>query len=169
MNENHSTGEAGGSFPQRSLPRWDELPDLELYMDQVLSLMERYLGAVPGPDGRGLTASMVNNYVKLGVIPPPVKKKYTREHLAHLVILCTLKAALPIAVIQGMIASELENAPTETVYDRFCALFEGTGEAVAASLRQLSREDNALGPIWHAAMRAQAEQALALRLYEKRI
>ena len=49
------------------LPRWAELPDLELYMDQVLSLIERYLGSDPGFDRRGLTASMVNNYVKLGV------------------------------------------------------------------------------------------------------
>ena len=57
------------------LPRWEELPDLELYMDQVLSLMDRYLGDCPGFDRKGLTASMVNNYVKLGVMPPPVKKK----------------------------------------------------------------------------------------------
>ena len=166
MNEFFSAEQLGAAFAQLSLPRWGDLPDLELYMDQVLSLMERYLGAYPVPDGRGLTASMVNNYVKQGVMPPPVKKKYTREHLAHLIIICILKASLPIAVIQGMIAAELENAPADVVYDRFCALFERTGEAVAASLRQLSPERDALGPIWHAAMRAQAEQALALKLYD---
>ena len=62
------------------LPRWAELPDLELYMDQVLSLVERYLGSYPGFDGKGLTASMVNNYVKLGVMPAPVKT--TRRRLS---------------------------------------------------------------------------------------
>ena len=62
---------------EQRLPRWNALPDLELYMDQVLSLMERYLGNYPGFDRKGLTAAMVNNYVKLGVMPPPVKKKYT--------------------------------------------------------------------------------------------
>ena len=50
-----------------TLPRWAELPDLPLYMDQVLGLMERYLGAYPGFDGKGLTASMVNNYVKQNI------------------------------------------------------------------------------------------------------
>ena len=77
------------------LPRWEELPDLELYMDQVLSLVERYLGDYPGFEERRLTASMVNNYVKMGVMPPPVKKRYSRVHLAYLLMICLLKAALP--------------------------------------------------------------------------
>ncbi|MBE7009796.1 MAG: DUF1836 domain-containing protein, partial [Ruminococcaceae bacterium] len=87
---------------QLRLPRWNELPDLELYMDQVLSLIERYLEGYPGR--KGLTAAMVNNYVKLGVMPPPVKKRYTRLHLAYLLAICVLKASLPIDSIKRMVS-----------------------------------------------------------------
>ena len=149
-----------------TLPRWAELPDLPLYMDQVLGLMERYLGAYPGFDGKGLTASMVNNYVKQGVMPPPVKKKYTRVHLAHLVAICLLKPCLPIASIRQLIAYELENAPEEAVYDRFCETFERTNRAAAeAAVNESGRLSTRLSPLYHAALLAQAEQALALRLY----
>jgi len=96
-----------GRVAAQRLPRWAELPDLELYMDQVLSLIERYLGSYPGFDGRGLTASMVNNYVKLGVMPPPVRKKYTRVHLAYLIVICVLKASLPIDSIRNIVAASV--------------------------------------------------------------
>lgn len=157
-----------GTFAQIKLPRWGELPDLELYMDQVLGLMERYLGPCPGFDGKGLTASMVNNYVKLGIMPAPVKKKYTREHLAHLIIICILKASLPIAEIRQLIAGELEHMSLDALYDRFCGMFELTGCAAADSVgRQIGERGgsaDALDAILSSALRAQAEQSLARNL-----
>ncbi len=150
------------------LPHWDELPDLELYMDQVLSLIERYLGSYPGFDRKGLTASMVNNYVKLGVMPPPVKKKYTRSHLAHLIVICVLKACLPIDSIKNMIARSVHAGDEGTVYDEFCALFEDAVRSAAtdAGNQVKSAEDRLIIPVYRAALRAQAEQALSLKLYE---
>ena len=148
------------------LPRWRELPDLDLYMDQVLALIGRYLGAYPGFDGKGLTASMVNNYVKLGAMPAPVKKKYTRAHLAHLVMICLLKPALPIAFIRELMASALSNAPEGEVYDRFCDAFEQMNRFAAESaLGSAGTDGTALSPLFQAALLAQAEQALAFRLY----
>ena len=141
------------------LPRWEELPDLELYMDQVLSLIERYLGSDPGFDRKGLTASMVNNYVKLGVMPPPVKKRYTRVHLAHLVMICLLKASLPIEVIKKLLLRSIEQQGESAVYDDFCAAFETSARQAAAAER-----DAGLADVYAAALRAQAEQAAALRL-----
>ena len=143
-----------------TLPRWEELPDLELYMDQVLSLMERYLGAYPGYDRKGLTASMVNNYVKQGVMPPPVKKKYARIHLAHLIMICVLKGSFPIELIKNLILSA-SGEMDGTGYDSFCDEFE-------ASMRRAVEEvpdDNGLAAIGRMALRAQASRALALRLY----
>lgn len=148
---------------EQKLPRWQELPDLELYMDQVLSLIERYLGSYPGFDGKGLTASMVNNYVKMGVMPPPVKKKYTRSHLAHLIMICILKASLPIAVIQQWMQQELSRQSEEQIYDSFCALFEEAGQATAAAF-PAAPEASPGTALCRAALRAQAEQALALKL-----
>ena len=156
-----------GLLAAQRLPRWQELPDLDLYMDQVLSLIRRYLADYPGFDDRGLTASMVNNYVKMGVMPPPVKKKYTRGHLAHLIIICILKASLPIASIQQLIAHELSGHTEEVFYDRFCELFEKSSRATAAAYPASDAEDPESAPVsalCRAALRAQAEQALALKL-----
>ena len=142
------------------LPRWDELPDLELYMDQVLSLMERYLGAYPGYDRKGLTASMVNNYVKLGVMPPPTKKKYARVHLAHLIMICVMKGSFPIELIKNLVLAAEGEQDDRTGYNWFCDEFE-------ASMRRSAEEvsgDTGLMAIYRTALRAQASQALALRL-----
>ena len=63
------------SLAQPSIPHWDALPDLDLYMDQVIAFMEKYLSLFGDSRDKLITPSMINNYVKLGVLPPPVKKK----------------------------------------------------------------------------------------------
>ena len=67
-------------FKSYSLPKWDELPDIELYMDQIISLLEKYLKIYYETLGaeKTITSSMINNYVKLGTIPPPIKKRYSK-------------------------------------------------------------------------------------------
>ena len=156
------TAETGVRETAQRLPRWQELPDIELYMDQVLALTERYLGSNPA-DGRGLTAAMVNNYVKQGVMPPPEKKRYTRTHLAYLFMICLLKGSLPIAAIRQLLAGEMRRLTPAEVYDRFCRLYESTDLAAAAEAG-VPAEGDGLGPVWRAALRARAEQALALGL-----
>ena len=64
-------------------PTWSALPDIGLYMDQVMTLMERLFGSAPGAGG--ITKSMVNNYVKAGLIRRPSGKKYDRDQLAQLI------------------------------------------------------------------------------------
>ncbi|MEG0766793.1 MAG: DUF1836 domain-containing protein [Clostridia bacterium] len=76
---------------------WEQLPDLPLYMDQVITYLERQLAPyqVLQPE-RLITPAMINNYVKSGLIPRPERKKYTRIHLALLLMVCILKQILPI-------------------------------------------------------------------------
>ncbi|MBE7053073.1 MAG: DUF1836 domain-containing protein [Ruminococcaceae bacterium] len=104
-----------------SLPTWDMLPDIELYMDQVISVVTKYLEA---PNStiiftRPVTSSMINNYVKLGIIPPPVKKKYSKIHLAYLLIVCTLKQTLDMTTIQQIIPVDLDVDTVKKTYDSF--------------------------------------------------
>ena len=145
------------------LPRWEEIPELELYMDQVLSLVHRYLNAYPGYEEKGLTASMVNNYVKAGLLPPPVKKRYTRVHLARLLVICVLKASLPIPMIGEILGSAAIREDQRDFYDRFCRQFETTNREVASAYRN-NGADSLTDTVCRAALRAQAEQALAGRL-----
>ena len=145
-----------------ALPRWQELPDLELYMDQVLSLTERYLSVCPGLDSRGLTGAMVNNYVKLGVLPAPRRKRYSRAQLARLIVICVLKPVLPIASIKKLVENGLRTLTEEAFYDGFCDRFEETQRAME---RPAGGED-AQSATLRAALRAQAEQGLAQRLLD---
>lgn len=117
--------EAFNTLKEVRLPTWDTLPELELYMDQVVSLMERYLSVVNiQPEGldetdKIITPSMVNNYVKKGYMPAPIKKKYSKEHLAYLFIICTMKQSLPIPVIHTFIESMLTVTTIDELMDMF--------------------------------------------------
>lgn len=90
---------------QFNLPQWEELPQIELYMDQVIVLLTDYLGffVYEGNDEKLITAAMVNNYVKLKLVPAPVKKKYGRAHLACLIMICTFKQTQSMAVVKKML------------------------------------------------------------------
>ena len=91
------------SLQKFHLPDWDSLPQLGLYMDQVILLLTQYLGPLSrNEEDKPITASIINNYVRLKVMPPPVKKKYSRVHLASLIIICVLKQSLSISDIQRM-------------------------------------------------------------------
>ena len=94
-----------------ALPDWEGLPQLELYMDQIIILLTEYLAPVSrGQEERAITASIINNYVRMKIVPPPVKKKYSRVHIAFLVVICTLKRSLSISSIQRLLPEDRTEA-----------------------------------------------------------
>ena len=108
-------------FKNYSLPKWNELPDIELYMDQIISLLEKYLKIyheILGTE-KTITPSMINNYVKLGTIPPPTKKRYSKVHLAYLLVVCTLKQTHDMATIQKIMPVDLSATEVEQTYASF--------------------------------------------------
>ena len=106
------------------LPRWEELPDIELYMDQVITLMSKYFGKFSTKDEPLLTPSMINNYVKNNIIPAPVKKKYSRTHLFRLIIICVMKQVLPINDIGTLIETLLKTRSEAEVLNLFTEQYE---------------------------------------------
>lgn len=104
-----------------ALPTWAQLPGLELYMDQVVALVNGYLGFLPKEVGMDavVTAAAVNNYVRKKIIPPPVKKKYSRIHLAYLLMICSLKNSVSISYIQQMIPLSLTEQEVHDIYNSF--------------------------------------------------
>lgn len=110
------------------LPRWSELPDIELYMDQLVTLVERYTAPfkVDQTGDSLLTSSMVNNYVKQKLIPAPKKKKYEKRHLARLIIITILKQAFDISIVQAGIKWQMETSDYRYAYDQFCTQMEDT-------------------------------------------
>ena len=109
------------------LPRWESFPDIELYMDQVVAVMEKALllyNKSGEEESKLITPSIINNYVKLKVIPAPNKKRYNREHLAYLVMICILKQTLAISSILKIIRSNLESKTISELYNEFCNIYE---------------------------------------------
>ncbi|MEZ4510224.1 MAG: DUF1836 domain-containing protein [Eubacteriales bacterium] len=114
------------------LPEWEDLPQIELYLDQLIALVTRYIGFLvydPAED-KLLTPSMVNNYVKLHLIPPPVRKKYGRKHIALLLMICTFKQSVSMASLSVMLPPDDETLIREE-YARFTASFVRISRYVA--------------------------------------
>lgn len=103
-----------------ALPEWDALPQIDLYMDQVIILLKQYLAPLHrGEEDRAITASIINNYVRMKIMPAPVKKKYSRIHLACLIMICALKRSLSISCIQRILPSEHSEESVHRLYDDF--------------------------------------------------
>lgn len=106
------------------LPRWEELPNIDLYLDQVICYLEKYLLNYIESDNEkesnAITKSMINNYVKHNVIKPPVNKKYNREHLAYLFVIFILKQVYSISDIKKLIQLAIETSSAEQAYNQFC-------------------------------------------------
>lgn len=88
----------------------EEIPGIDLYMDQVTTFMENHLSSSKRhPEDKVLTKTMINNYAKNHLLPPPVKKKYSREHILMLTFIYYFKNIMSINDIQvllGPIAEE---------------------------------------------------------------
>lgn len=116
-------------------PRWDELPDFTIYMDQVISLVEKYLSFL-SDDEKVITPSMVNNYVKLNLIPKPDKKRYAKVHIAYLIAITVLKQVLPIVEVRDGIEMQTIISGLKGAYDLFCDEQEKALKEVAQVMKK---------------------------------
>ena len=108
------------------ISRFSELPRIELYLDQLLSLVDDELSFMRLPDeGPLVTGSMVNNYVKRHAVPAPVKHRYTRRHICYVTCVCLFKRALSIEQVTRLIGYvEEENLDLAHTYDELCSALE---------------------------------------------
>ena len=83
----------------------EDIPNIDLYMDQVLTFMDRKLRSAvrPQTEDRVLTKTMINNYAKNDLLPPPVKKKYSKEHVLMLIFIYYYKGVIPMNEIQTLL------------------------------------------------------------------
>lgn len=103
------------------LPNWDDIPNLGLFMDQVVFYLKECLDYLP-PElkcGEIITASAINNYVRTGVVPHPVRKRYYREHIVYLIIICSLKQSLSIANISKIVPCDLDPDRLRSIYEEY--------------------------------------------------
>ena len=103
------------------LPRYVEIPNVGLYLEQATKYVCEYLA----PLGEfSLTPSMISNYVKKGLIANPVKKQYGREQIAYLFFIAVAKSVLSLDALTGFIRLQQQTYTLPRAYDYFCEEFE---------------------------------------------
>lgn len=115
-------------------PRYDEFPSLELYAEQVLSLVKEYLALFASDGQTLLTSNMINNYVKQKIVKPPINKRYDRVHLSYFVVVCLLKGFMNISELCEGLELILAKSTVKDAYNVFC------DELEAALKRAFSKE-----------------------------
>lgn len=103
------------------LPRYNEIPNVGLYLEQATKYVCEYL--VPLGEF-SLTPSMISNYVKKGLIANPVKKQYGREQIAYLFFIAVAKSVLSLDALTGFIQLQQQTYTLPKAYDYFCEEFE---------------------------------------------
>lgn len=119
-------------------PTWDQLPDIELYSDQVLSFLEQKLQLFSDQEDPLISGYMINNYVKLHLLNAPIKKKYTREHLTSLFIICLLKKVISLKDIDYLLRQDGKmNASKEALYLYFTSIHDEVMKYVLAQVQNV--------------------------------
>ena len=155
--------------------RREEIPDLEIYMDQLTTYLDRRLGFYNREEGVPfVTRSMVNNYSKAGVLPPPVSKRYNRVHVMVLSLVCQLKRLFTIQDLGRLLApTGGEEQGADALYRLFLTAqrqaFEEPPALVDPLLDAAGEGDEALAKaalVAQLAVRAQRDLLLAQRVLD---
>ena len=103
------------------LPAWEQIPDLGLYMEQVVLLLRQYLDYLPPElkQPEPITAAAINNYVRTRLLPEPRKKRYYRVHIAYLIMICTLKQSLSLSMLQTLLPGDLPEDEVKRAYTAY--------------------------------------------------
>lgn len=117
-----------------------DIPNIELYMDQVTTFMDQHLsGGKRHDEDKVLTKTMINNYAKNDLLPPPVKKKYSRDHLILLAFIYYFKGFLSIGDIQVLLAPLSEKYFTED-HDKLDHIYNEIVKIEKLQLLELCKE-----------------------------
>lgn len=144
---------------------WEQLPDIALYMDQIISFMPRQL--IHFDDSEMLTSAMVNNYIKDGLVPRAEGKRYGPVHLSYLTAVCALKKVLSVKDIGTLMdaGQQITDSP-ERLYGYFCDALDRALDDTAAALEDSSSEKQLAQLALDLALRSYANQLACARILE---
>lgn len=122
------------------LPAWETIPNMGLYMEQVVELLKEYLDYMPPElkDEQVITGAAINNYVRRGILPPPNRKRYYRVHIAYLIMICTLKQSLSMTMVQKLLPPTAEESAVRAAYESYAAQHNRTATYFVEQVRQAS-------------------------------
>ena len=144
---------------------WRELPDIALYMDQIISYLPRQL--IHFDDSEALTSAMVNNYIKEGLVPRAAGKRYGPIHLGYLTAVCALKKVLSVRDMGILIAAGGARDKTpEELYQYFCAALDRALTDTASSIDPAAQREDLARMALDLALRSYAAQLACARLLD---
>ncbi len=152
-------------FAEQKPLTWDRLPDIDLYMDQVVTFLDRQLALHRrNEEDKIITPSMINNYTKDHVIPRAESKKYSREHIALLLVVCSLKKVMSMPDLSDLLKDFKVNEDNriEKFYELFRDVQElaavKTSETITEAMKNINKEsDNENEILRNLALRLAAE------------
>lgn len=118
---NKLNAEIAEAFREFRFPKYREIPDVGLFLEQVSKYISGFLAPL---ENAAITGSMISNYVKKGMVANPVKKQYYREQIAQLIFIAVVKTVLPLEDIQLFLKIQKENYDCSIAYEYFCSEFE---------------------------------------------
>ncbi len=149
---------------ERPVP-WNQLPDIALYMDQVISFMPRQL--IHFDDGEALTSAMVNNYIKDGLVPRAEGKRYGPVHLGYLTAVRALKKVLSVRDVGILIAAGQERSTDpEQLYNYFCRALDQALADTAHALNEDARREDLARTALELALHSYANQLACARILD---
>lgn len=117
-----------------ALPRYADLPQMGLYLDQTVQYVNSYFRTFCGVE---LTSSMVSNYVKKGILSHPVRKKYARDQIASLMYIAVSKTVLSMENIDALFKMQRAHCSAGAAYDYFCDEMENCLPFVFGCTREI--------------------------------
>ncbi len=144
---------------------YENIPDIELYMDQVMGFLTRELGIFSENTREMiLTKSMVNNYVKAGILQKPAKKKYNQDHLSQMIMLYFLKNVITMEETQTLINHG--DSPKD-LYETFRKIQGEVYLEGQRALDRLEKEESRLEVIFHLLIQADINKRIAKALIKE--
>lgn len=126
------------------LPRYEEIPNVGLYLDQTAKYINEYLTLFPDLE---MTPSMISNYVKKGMIPRSVKKLYNRDQIAYLIFIAVTKTVLSMDNIRMLFQMQQQSYSSEVAYEYFRQELDHIMNQVFHMENSISGEDAGLSQV----------------------
>ena len=145
--------------------RWEELPDIALYMDQLISYMPRQL--IRFDQSTPLTPAMVNNYIKDGLVPRAEGKRYGPEHLGYLTAVVALKQILSVRDIGALLSAARETGKSSPeLYGYFCRALDRALTDTAQAIDPDAQQQDLARMALDFALRSYANQLACARILD---
>lgn len=144
--------------------KWEDIPDIDLYMDQVLNYMPRqHIGL---ESGESLTSAMVNNYIKKELLPRAKGKRYARTHITHLTAICLFKQILSVDSTKELLQSQLKESDIKTFYEKYCSRLDKSYSEVSEKISEDMSESEISELVLELAVSSYAQKLACERLLE---